>query len=105
MKVLTEELRAKLSKKSAWLNTASTTAVTKKKKPRKKSDVEVFLKNDLKETQYSLFNKFTNTVLTGPDFSKYIIGCFEIINDMDAESQICLKSKINFNFPKQKKKE
>ena len=104
MKVLTEELKAKLPKKSTLLNTTSTTAVTKKKKPRKKSDVEVFLKNDLKETQYSLFNKFTNTVLTGPDFSKYIIGCFEIINDMDVESQIRLKSKINFNFPKQKKK-
>ena len=104
MKVLKEELKSKLPKKSTLLNTTSTTAVTKKKKPRKKSDVEVFLKNDLKETQYSLFNKFTNTVFIGPDFSKYIIGCFEIINDMDVESQIRLKSKINFNFPKQKKK-
>ena len=104
MKQLTEALKAKLPKKSNILNTTSTTAVTKRKKSRKKSEVEVFLKNDLKENQYNLFNKFTNTVFSGPDFSKYIIGCFELIIDLDKDTQVRLKTKINFNFPKSKKK-
>ena len=104
---ISEALRAKLPKKVTTLNLTnlpSTNEIKKPKKKKKLSDVEVFLKKNLKDEQYSLFSKFTNTVYTGPDFTKYIISCFELIMDMDKDSQTRLKTKINFNFPKNKKK-
>jgi hypothetical protein len=58
----------------------------------------------MKDEQYNLFTKYTNTVYTGPDFTQYIISCLELIVDLDRDSQVRLKSKINFNFPKSKKK-
>ena len=107
MQEISEALRAKLPKKIASLNlinSQSTNIIKKPKKKKKLSDVEVFLKKNLKDEQYSLFSKFTNTVFTGPDFTKYIISCFELIMDMDKDNQTRLKTKINFNFPKSKKK-
>ena len=107
MQEISEALRAKLPKKISNLNlinASSTNVIKKAKKKKKLSDVEVFLKKNLKDEQYSLFSKFTNTVYTGPDFTKYIISCFELIMDMDKDSQTRLKTKINFNFPKSKKK-
>ena len=106
MQEISEALRAKLPKKisNLNLNSSSTNTIKKPKKKKKLSDVEVFLKKNLKDEQYSLFSKFTNTVYTGPDFTKYIISCFELIMDMDIDSQVRLKTKINFNFPKSKKK-
>ena len=108
MHEISEALRAKLPKKlissTLNLNTSSTNITTKKKKKKKLSDVEVFLKKNMKNEQYNLFTTYTNTVYTGPDFTKYIISCLELILDMDKESQIRLKTKINFNFPKSKKK-
>ena len=108
MHEISEALRAKLPKKlissTLNLNTSSTNITTKKKKKKKLSDVEVFLKKNMKNEQYNLFTTYTNTVYTGPDFTKYIISCLELILDMDKDSQIRLKTKINFNFPKSKKK-
>jgi hypothetical protein len=108
MQEISEALKAKLPKKISNLNlinASSTNVIKKTKKKKKLSDVEVFLKKNLKDEQYSLFSKFTNTVYTGPDFTKYIISCFELIMDMDKDSQTRLKTKINFNFPKSKKKD
>ena len=106
MQEISEALRAKLPKKipNLNLNVSSTSVIKKAKKKKKLSDVEVFLKKNLKDEKYNLFSKFTNTVYTGPDFTKYIISCFELIMDMDKDSQVRLKTKINFNFPKNKKK-
>ena len=105
MHQISEALKAKIPKKLLNLNNASSsTIITKKKKKKKLSDVEVLLKKNFKDEQYNLFSKFTNTVYTGPDFSKYIINCVELIMDMDKDSQVRLKTKINFNFPKSKKK-
>ena len=105
MHQISEALKAKIPKKLLNLNNASSsTIITKKKKKKKLSDVEALLKKNFKDEQYNLFSKFTNTVYTGPDFSKYIINCVELIMDMDKDSQVRLKTKINFNFPKSKKK-
>ena len=108
MHEISEALRDKLPKKivnnTLNLNTSSTNVTTKKKKKKKLSDVEVFLKKNMKNEQYNLFTTYTNTVYTGPDFTKYIISCLELILELDKDSQVRLKTKINFNFPKPKKK-
>ena len=102
---ISEALR-KMPKKITNINnlTSSSTVNLKRKKKKKLSDVEVLLKKKMKDEQYNLFTKYTNTVYTGPDFTKYIISCLELIVDLDRDSQVRLKSKINFNFPKSKKK-
>jgi len=108
MHELSEALRDKLPKKvvssTLNLNTSSTNVMTKKKKKKKLSDVQVFLKKNMKNKQYNLFTTYTNTIYTGPDFTQYIISCLELILDLDKDSQVRLKTKINFNFPISKKK-
>ena len=106
MNEISEALRAKIPRKNLLnINASSSTMLLPKRKKKKKlSDVEVFLKKSLKDERYNLFSKYTNTVFTGPDFSKYIISCLELIMDMDIDTQTRLKTKINFNFPKTKKK-
>ena len=108
MRELSEALRDKLPKKvvssTLNLNTSSTNVTTKKKKKKKLSDVQVFLKKNMKNKQYNLFTTYTNTIYTGPDFTQYIISCLELILDLDKDSQVRLKTKINFNFPISKKK-
>ena len=102
---ISEAIRAKIPKRGLNLNNSpSSTVIPKRKKKKKLSDVEVLLKKNLKDEQYNLFSKFTNTTDSGPDFTKYIISCIELIMDMDKDSQVRLKTKINFNFPKGKKK-
>ena len=106
MNEITEALREKMPKKSVNVNnlTSSSTVNVKRKKKKKLSDVEALLQKKMKDEQYNLFTKYTNTVYTGPDFTQYIISCLELIVDLDRDSQVRLKSKINFNFPKSKKK-
>ena len=105
MQEISEALRAKIPRKILNLNNpSSSTLIPKRKKKKKLSDVEVLLKKKMKDEQYNLFTKYTNTVYTGPDFTQYIISCLELITDLDKDTQVRLKSKINFNFPKSKKK-
>ena len=105
MHEISEALRAKIPKKVLdFTNTSSSTFLPKRKKKKKKSDLEVLLKKNMKDEQYNLFTKYTNTVYTGPDFTQYIISCLELITDLDKDTQVRLKTKINFNFPKNKKK-
>ena len=105
MQEISEALRAKIPRKILNLNNpSSSTLIPKRKKKKKLSDVEVLLKKTMKDEQYNLFTKYTNTVYTGPDFTQYIISCLELITDLDKDTQVRLKSKINFNFPKSKKK-
>ena len=105
MNEISEALRAKIPRKILNLNNpSSSTLIPKRKKKKKLSDVEVLLKKKMKDEQYNLFTKYTNTVYTGPDFTQYIISCLELITELDKDSQVRLKSKINFNFPKSKKK-
>ena len=105
MQEISEALRAKIPRKILNLNNpSSSTLIPKRKKKKKLSDVEVLLKKKMKDEQYNLFTKYTNTVYTGPDFTQYIISCLELITDLDKDTQVRLKSKINFNFPKNKKK-
>ena len=105
MQEISEALRAKIPRKILNLNNpSSSTLIPKRKKKKKLSDVEVLLKKKMKDEQYNLFTKYTNTVYTGPDFTQYIISFLELITDLDKDTQVRLKSKINFNFPKSKKK-
>ena len=79
-----------------------------KKKPEQKKtiDFEKYLKNknNLANTQFNLFSpdKFTNTQFCGSDYCEYTLNCMELIlNENKSQKQI--KSKVNFNFPKQQK--
>ena len=73
----------------------------------KKLDFESALKNknNLAKTQFNLFSpdKFTNTEFCDSDYCEYTLECMDLILNKDiAQRQI--KSKVNFNFPKSKKK-
>ena len=84
----------------------STKNVEKVKKKKKNIDFESALKNNKKKVQFNLFSKdkFTNTEFNDSDYLKYTLNCMELILELDIEKQTRLKNKINFNFPKTKKK-
>ena len=84
----------------------STKNVEKVKKKKKNIDFESALKNNKKKVQFNLFSKdkFTNTEFSDSDYLKYTLNCMELILEIDMEKQTRLKNKINFNFPKPKKK-
>ena len=89
------------------LNSLSTTNLNKIKKINKrKFDFEIALKKNSQKMQFNLFNKdkFTNTEFSDSDYLKYTLNCMELILEIDMEKQTRLKNKINFNFPKPKKK-
>ena len=88
-------------------NSISTANTSKNKKfKKKKFDFETALKKNSKKMQFNLFNKekFTNTEISNSDYLKYTLNCMELIIEIDMEKQTRLKNKINFNFPKPKKK-
>ena len=89
-------------------NSLSTLSNNKKKKKNTKTkfDFEFALKKNLKKMQFNLFSKdkFTNTEFNDSDYLKYTLNCMELILELDIEKQTRLKNKINFNFPKPKKK-
>ena len=60
-------------------------------------------KNNLAKTQYNLFspNKFTNTEFCDSDYCEYTLECMDLILNKN-KSPKQQKSKVNFNFPKQK---
>ena len=62
--------------------------------------------NKNKKMQFNLFSqdKFTNTEFSDSDYLKYTLNCMELILDIDKEKQNRLSNKVNFNFPKYKKK-
>ena len=72
----------------------------------KKFDFESVLKNNSKKMQFNLFSKdkFTNTEISNSDYLKYTLNCMELIIEIDMDKQPRLKNKVNFNFPKPKKK-
>jgi len=72
----------------------------------KKFDFESVLKKNSKKMQFNLFSKdkFTNTEISNSDYLKYTLNCMELIIEIDMDKQPRLKNKINFNFPKPKKK-
>ena len=78
----------------------------KKKNKKKVEDFENALRHNKKKMQFNLFaqDKFTNTEFTDSDYLKYTLDCMDLILDIDISKQIKLKNKINFNFPKSKKK-
>ena len=76
-------------------------------KSKKKENFISFLKNknNLYNTQFNLFSpdKFTNTQFCGSDFCEYTLDCMDLIlNPNKTPKQV--KPKVNFNFPKSKKK-
>ena len=88
-------------------NSISTANTSKNKKfKKKKFDFETAIKKNSKKMQFNLFNKekFTNTEISNSDYLKYTLNCMELIIEIDMEKQTRLKNKINFNFPKPKKK-
>ena len=87
-------------------NSLSTTNLNKLKKKKKKIDFEIALKKNSRKMQFNLFSKdkFTNTEFSDSDYLKYTLNCMELILEIDMEKQARLKNKINFNFPKPKKK-
>ena len=88
-------------------NSISTANTSKNKKLKKKKfDFEPAIKKNSKKMQFNLFNKekFTNTEISNSDYLKYTLNCMELIIEIDMEKQTRLKNKINFNFPKPKKK-
>ena len=87
------------------ISTLSTNKM-KKKNPKTKFDFEFALKKNMKKMQFNLFSKdkFTNTEFNDSDYLKYTLNCMELILELDIEKQTRLKNKINFNFPKPKKK-
>ena len=72
----------------------------------KKFDFESVLKKNSKKVQFNLFSKekFTNTEISNSDYLKYTLNCMELIIEIDMDKQPRIKNKINFNFPKPKKK-
>ena len=79
---------------------------TKKESKKKKFNFEIALKKNINKMQFNLFSKdkFTNTEVNNSDYLKYTLNCMELILELDIAKQTRLKNKINFNFPKPKKK-
>ena len=71
-----------------------------------KFDFDKAMKKNSKKMQFNMFSqdKFTNTEFVDSDYLKYTLNCFELIINIDMNKQTRLKNKINFNFPKPKKK-
>ena len=90
-------------------NDAKKLQTTYKKKfseTRKNLDFESALKNakNLGNTQYNLLSpdKFTNTEFCDSDYCEYTLECMDLILNQN-RSQKLVKSKVNFNFPKNQK--
>ena len=109
LKEVAQSEKDKKEKKSTEnkINCMSTTNLNKSRRlTRKNFDFESALKKNSKKIQFNLFSKdkFTNTEINNSDYLKYTLNCMELIIEIDMEKQIRLKNKINFNFPKPKKK-
>ena len=89
-------------------NSIANTNINKNKKLAKKNiDFESEVMKNSNKMQFNLFSKdkFTNTEINNSDYLKYTLNCMELILEIDMEKQVRLKNKINFNFPKPKKKD
>ena len=77
-----------------------------KEKINKKIDFDSALEKNAQKFQFNFFSKdkFTNTEFIHSDYLKYTLNCFSLILDIDKEKQVRLKNKVNFHFPKSKKK-
>ena len=108
LKEVTDAIKAKKSVEDDTNYSLSTMSTNRMKKinQKKKFNFETALKNNLKKMQFNLFSKdkFTNTEFNDSDYLKYTLNCMELILELDIEKQTRLKNKVNFNFPKTKKK-
>ena len=104
IKEVAEAIKIKKPQNETNLYSLSTNKI--RKYTQKKFDFESALKKNLKKMQFNLFSKdkFTNTEFSDSDYLKYTLNCMELILELDIEKQTRLKNKINFNFPKPKKK-
>ena len=108
IKEVAEAIKQKKPLNDTTNNSLSTTNTNNKIKKinKKKFDFESEIKKNQKKMQFNLFSKdkFTNTEFSDSDYLKYTLNCMELILEIDMEKQARLKNKINFNFPKPKKK-
>ena len=96
-----------IMKKYTNINSSQKEINIKKKINSDLIDFEKALENNKnKKMQFNLFSqdKFTNTEFIDSDYLKYTLNCMELILDINKEKQNRLSNKINFNFPKSKKK-